>query len=40
VKKRYYENLSHLSKEAWPENPLLPDFIAVVERMSVVVNSR
>jgi len=34
----YYEQLCAAFKEAWPENPLLPDFAAVVERMHRAVN--
>lgn len=35
----YYESLAQSFEEAWPENPLLPDFKAVVERMRAVVIS-
>lgn len=33
----YYESLRDVFKQAWPENPLLPDFVAVVERMKRAV---
>lgn len=33
----YYESMAQSFEEAWPENPLLPDFKAVVERMRDVV---
>jgi GTP pyrophosphokinase len=35
----YYESLADSFEEAWPENPLLPDFKAVVGRMRAVVIS-
>ena len=34
----YYEQLCEAFKEAWPENPLLPDLTAVVDRMRRAVN--
>ena len=34
----YYEGLCESFTQAWPENPLLPDFKAVVERMRKAVN--
>ncbi|HVZ37309.1 MAG TPA: HD domain-containing protein [Polyangiaceae bacterium] len=34
----YYEQLRDAFAEAWPENPLLPDFTAVVERMRRALN--
>lgn len=33
----YYESLAESFEEAWPDNPLLPDFKAVVARMRTVV---
>lgn len=33
----YYESVRDAFKDAWPDNPLLPDFEAVVERMRKVV---
>lgn len=33
----YYESLADAFERAWPENPLLPDFQAVVERLRSVV---
>ena len=34
----YYEQLLEAFEQVWPENPLLPDFAAVVKRMSKAVN--
>jgi (p)ppGpp synthase/HD superfamily hydrolase len=34
----YYEQLREAFEKAWPENPLLPDFTAVVDRMRKAVN--
>lgn len=33
----YFESLAESFEEAWPDNPLLPDFKAVVARMRTVV---
>ncbi|SDE48079.1 HD domain-containing protein [Ruegeria marina] len=35
----YYESLAAAFTEAWPENPLLPDFRATVERMRKAVEA-
>lgn len=32
----YYESLAEEFEKAWPENPLLPDFWAVVKRMKCI----
>jgi (p)ppGpp synthase/HD superfamily hydrolase len=34
----YYEQLRDVFARAWPENPLLPDFVAIVDRMRNAVN--
>jgi (p)ppGpp synthase/HD superfamily hydrolase len=34
----YYESLLQAFRTAWPDNPLLPDFAAVVGRMKTAVN--
>jgi (p)ppGpp synthase/HD superfamily hydrolase len=34
----YYEELRKAFEKAWPENPLLPDFAAVVDRMRKAVH--
>jgi len=36
----YYEQLRNAFEQAWPENPLLPDFAAAVDRMRKAVNGR
>jgi (p)ppGpp synthase/HD superfamily hydrolase len=33
----YYQQLREAFEQAWPENPLLPDFAAVVDRMAKAV---
>ena len=35
----YYESLCEAFRQAWPENPLLPDFEAVVGRMRKAVTN-
>ena len=34
----YYEQLANELKTAWPDNPLLPDFQALVMRLKEIIN--